>query len=102
MTKTLDPLYGSECEMSDVLPDETMFCRLFHNERLSYYIHKSLLDCKRMCKLMRGFNDEYHNSNNAKEDYLSFCIVETIYTKYTSDSSKHYVFIDNLGKNRQL
>ena len=97
MTKTLDPLYGLECEISDVLPDETVFCHLFSKEYFSYYIHKSLLNSKRMYKLIRDYNDGYHKNYNSNKDYLSFCIVKTI---FTNDENKHYVFIEDLGRNK--
>ena len=90
-----DPIYGLECEMGDILPDETIFCRLLQKEQKSYYIHKSLLNGKRMYKLIRNYNDNYHE-NSINKDYLSFCIVKTI---FTNDLTKHYVFIEDLGKN---
>ena len=97
MTKVLNPLYGLECEMCGVLPDETVFCRLLNNnERLSYYIHKLLLNSKRMYKLIRDYNDSYHK-NKAADDYLSFCIVKTI---FTYDPNRHYVFVEDLGRSK--
>lgn len=94
-----DPIYSLECEMSDVLADETVFCYSLSKEYLSYYIHKSLLNSKRMYKLIRDYNDSYHhkNHNNSNKDYLSFCIVKTI---FTNDLKKHYVFIEDLGRNK--
>ena len=81
-----------------MLADETVFYHLLNdNEYLSYFIHKSLLSSKRMYQLIRRYNNEYHNDKNNKEEYLSFCIVETI---YTNDSFKHYVFIEDLGRNK--
>lgn len=93
---SVDPIYSVECELSDILPDETVFCRLLSKEHLSYYIHKSLLNSKRMYMLIRDFNDNYHKNSNNK-DYLCFCIVKTV---FTNDQKKHYVFIEDLGKNK--
>ena len=93
----VDPLYNLECEISDILSDETVFCHLLAKEHLSYYIHKSLLNSKRLYKLIRDYNDNYHENPNNK-DYLSFCIVKTI---FTNDSTKHYVYVEDLGKNKQ-
>ena len=73
---------------------ETVFCHLLSKEHLSYYIHKSLLNSKRLYKLMRDYNNNYHKNPNNK-DYLSFCIVKTI---FTNDSIKHYVYVEDLGK----
>ena len=50
-----------------------------------------------MYKLMRDYNDGYHKNYNSNKDYLSFCIVKTI---FTNDLTKHYVFIEDLGKNK--
>ena len=81
-----------------MLADETMFCHILNNkERYSYYIHKSFLNSKRMYKLIRDYNDSYHKNNKASDVYLSFCIVKTI---FTNDESKHYVFIEDLGRNK--
>ena len=96
MIKTQDPIYGLECEMSDVLPDETVFCRLLSKEYLSYFIHKSFLNSRKAYKLIRDYNDVYHKKHGNK-DYLSFCIVKTI---FTNDLTKHYVFIEDLGRNK--
>ena len=82
--------------MSDVLLDETVFCHLLSKEYLSYYIHKSLLNSKRMYKLIRDYNDAYHKKHGNK-DYLSFCIVKS---SLTNDLNKHYVFIEDLGRNK--
>lgn len=85
----LDSLYGSECEMSEISSDETVFYHLLSKEHLSYYIHKSLLNSKRLYKLIRDYNDSYHKNPN-KKDYLSFCIVMTT---FTDDSTKHYAYV---------
>ena len=50
-----------------------------------------------MYKLIRDYNDSYHKNNKASDVYLSFCIVKTI---FTNDESKHYVFIEDLGRNK--
>ena len=52
-----------------------------------------------MYKLIRDYNDSYHhkNLNNSNNDYLSFCIVKAI---FTNDLTKHYVFIEDLGRNK--
>lgn len=71
-----DPIYNFECELSDVLPDETVFCHLLNKEYLSYYIHKSLLNSKRMYKLIRDYNNDYHMVQRNNHHYLSFCIVK--------------------------
>ena len=96
MIKGIDPLYSLECVMSDVLPDETVFCHLLSKEYLSYYVHKSLLNSKRLYKLIRDYNDNHHKNPDNK-DYLSFCIVKTIYTNV---SAKNYIFVEDLGKNK--
>lgn len=97
MAKKLDPIYNLECEISDALLDETVFCHLLNNNaHLSYFIHKSLLNSKRMYKLIRDYNDNYHK-NKSVNDYLSFCVVKTI---FTSDPNKHYVFVEDLGRNK--
>ena len=96
MIKGIDPLYGLECEMSDVLSDETVFYHLFSKECQSYYIHHSLLNNKRLHKLIRNYNDNYH-INPFNKDYLSFCIVKTI---FTNNSTRHYVYVEDLGKSK--
>ena len=50
-----------------------------------------------MYKLIRDYNDGYHKNNKVSDVYLSFCIVKTI---FTNDESKHYVFIEDLGRNK--
>lgn len=86
-----------KCEISDVLPDETVFYHLLVKEHLSYYIHKTFLNSKRLYKLIRDYNDNYHKNPSNNDDYLSFCIVKTI---FTNDSTKHYIFVEDLGKNK--
>ena len=39
----------------------------------------------------------YYHKNHNNKDYLSFCIVKTI---FTNDLTKHYVFVEDLGRNK--
>ena len=98
MTKGIDPLYGLECEISEVLPDETVFYHISSNDKeyLSYSIHISLLKNSKMFKLIRNYNDAYHK-NPENMFFLSFCIVKTIYTNIPM---KQYVYLEDLGKNK--
>ena len=49
-----------------------------------------------MYKLIRDYNDNYHKSPD-NNDCLSFCIVKN---SLTNDLNKHYVFIEDLGRNK--
>ena len=71
--------------------------KLKEPEYLSYFIDKSFLNSRKAYKLIRNYNDSYHKNHSGNKDYLSFCIVKTI---FTNDESKHYVFIEDLGRNK--
>lgn len=51
---------------------------------------------ERIETVIRDYKDSYHK-NKSTDDYLSFCIVKTI---FTNDLTKHYVFIEDLGRNK--
>ena len=51
---------------------------------------------KELITIIRDYNDSYHK-NKSTDDYLSFCIVKTI---FTNDPNKHYVFVEDLGRNK--
>lgn len=44
--------------------------------------------------MVRQYNDKYH-SNSKNKEFLSFCIVKTIFTNIPT---KKYVFLEDLGK----
>ena len=51
---------------------------------------------ERMITIIHDYNDSYHK-NKSTDDYLSFCIVKTI---FTNDPNKYYVFVEDLGRNK--
>lgn len=94
MKQGVDPLYGFECEISEESSDETIFFSLLINKQLSYSLHISLLEKKSLFKTIRQYNDKYH-SNSKNKDFLSFCIVKTIFTNIPT---KKYIYLEDLGK----